>query len=59
MGVVSKLTELARVQLTLTAAPAAPSTATQTLAAQPSTAAGVLIAEQLMKELQLQKRSAA
>jgi len=57
MGVVSKLTELAKVQLTLSAAPATARTAT-TANGKTAAPAG-LTAEQLIAELQRQKRSAA
>lgn len=57
MGVVSKLTELAKVQLTLTSAPTKASV--QTTMANPSQRSSGLTAEQLLNELKKAQRSAS
>lgn len=57
MGVVSKLTELAKVKLTLSAAPT--TQAPQNPSPPASTTAGGLTAEQLLNELKKAQRSAA
>jgi len=57
MGVVSKLTELAKVQLTLSATPAKASV--QTTMANPYQRASGLTAEQLLNELKKAQRSAS
>jgi len=57
MGVVSKLTELAKVQLTLSATSAKASV--QTTMVNPSQIAGGLTAEQLLNELKKAQRSAS
>jgi hypothetical protein len=58
MGVVSKLTELAKVQLTFTAAVPAKASV-QTTMANPSQRASGLTAEQLLNELKKAQRSAS
>ena len=57
MGVVSKLTELAKVKLTLNAAPATARTATAATV-KPAAPVG-LTAEQLLNELKKAQRSAS
>jgi len=57
MGVVSKLTELAKVKLTMSAAPTTQSL--QNPMPSSSTQAGGLTAEQLLNELKKAQRSAA